>query len=57
MDTGEGRWVGEGGGGGVREIVRFLQVLKMRFKFCGDIDPPEWLLSEIGLISRIVRCN
>lgn len=26
----------------------------MRFKFCGDVDPPEWLLSEIGLLSRIV---
>lgn len=26
----------------------------MRFKFCGDVDPPEWLLSEMGLISRIV---
>ncbi|CAG9312902.1 COMMD4 [Blepharisma stoltei] len=25
----------------------------MRFKFCGDIEPPEWLLAEVNQLSRI----
>eukprot|EP01029_Cantina_marsupialis_P029747 TRINITY_DN782127_c0_g1_i1.p1 TRINITY_DN782127_c0_g1~~TRINITY_DN782127_c0_g1_i1.p1 ORF type:complete len:201 (-),score=46.45 TRINITY_DN782127_c0_g1_i1:106-708(-) len=24
----------------------------MRFKFCGDLDPPDWILAEIAVISR-----
>lgn len=27
----------------------------MRFKFCGDMEPPEWVLGEIATLSKIVR--
>ena len=26
-----------------------------RFRFCGDLDAPDWLLAEIATISRMVR--
>lgn len=25
----------------------------MKFKFCGDLDAPDWLLAEITVLSRI----
>lgn len=27
----------------------------MRFKFCGDIEPPEWFFSEVNMLSRLVK--
>ena len=29
----------------------------MRFKFCGDIEPPEWFFSEVNQLSRLVNNN
>jgi hypothetical protein len=31
-----------------------------KFKFCGDLDAPDWILKEIAIISKLVRpfaCN
>jgi hypothetical protein len=28
-----------------------------KFKFCGDLDAPDWLLKEISVIAKIVRKN
>jgi len=30
---------------------------KMRFRFCGDLDVPDWILKEITLLSKIVRLS
>lgn len=27
----------------------------MKFRFCGDLDAPDWLLADIALLSKIVR--
>jgi hypothetical protein len=30
-----------------------LRKRKMRYKFCGEMEPPDWLIAEITLLSRI----
>ena len=25
----------------------------MKYKFCGDMDPPDWLIGEIALLARV----
>lgn len=27
----------------------------MKFRFCGDLDVPDWLLKEISTLSKLVR--
>lgn len=27
----------------------------MKFRFCGDLDAPDWLLKEITVLSKIVQ--
>jgi hypothetical protein len=27
----------------------------MRFRFCGELDAPDWLLAEISTISKLAR--
>ena len=34
----------------VQHVIRCYQ----RFRFCGDLDAPDWLLAEIATISRMV---
>jgi hypothetical protein len=29
----------------------------MKFRFCGDLDCPDWLLSEIATLSKLVCFN
>lgn len=29
----------------------------MKFRFCGDLDCPDWILAEIATISKIVIFN
>ncbi|EDL95614.1 COMM domain containing 4 (predicted), isoform CRA_f [Rattus norvegicus] len=28
----------------------------MRFRFCGDLDCPDWVLAEISTLAKIVKC-
>ncbi|XP_011885627.1 PREDICTED: uncharacterized protein LOC105572068 [Cercocebus atys] len=37
---------GDGGGGGGR-----------RFRFCGDLDCPDWVLAEISMLAKMVECT
>jgi hypothetical protein len=37
--------------GGKKRNAR--EVARMRFKFCGDLDAPEWLLREVASLSRM----
>ncbi len=42
------------------ETINFLIVLeyssKMKFRFCGDLDCPDWVLAEINTLSKMVTC-
>jgi len=29
----------------------------MRFRFCGDLDCPDWVLAEISTLAKIVECT
>lgn len=28
-----------------------------RFRFCGDLDCPDWVLAEISTLAKIVECT
>lgn len=30
--------------------------LLQRFRFCGDLDCPDWVLAEISTLAKIVKC-
>lgn len=31
--------------------------LLQRFRFCGDLDCPDWVLAEISTLAKIVKCT
>ena len=34
----------------------FIDTIRMRFRFCGDLDCPTWVLAEMQTLSNLVRC-
>jgi len=32
----------------------WLYVCYQRFRFCGDLDCPDWVLAEISILSKLV---
>lgn len=33
--------------------AKTIRCLPMRFRFCGGLEPPDWLLAEVSLLSRL----
>jgi hypothetical protein len=29
----------------------------MKFRFCGGLDAPDWLLTEVAIVAKLVRTN
>lgn len=36
-------------------LTSYLTLLQ-RFRFCGDLDCPDWVLAEISTLAKIVKC-
>lgn len=57
--VGRGGRCGVGGGTGTtgwRWVLTVPSPRLQRFRFCGDLDCPDWVLAEISTLAKIVKC-